>query len=240
MRDQTFSDSASDSLNPATGLRFRTVGFDLDGTLLDSAPDIAAALNHALRIAGLPTFSFEEVRPMIGGGAKRLLVRALAERAGERVEAEVIDPLYDELLTHYAANIAVETRVFDGMERALDHLAEAGIALGVVTNKMEALACDLLGQLGLADRFACILGGDSLGPGRAKPAPDLLRELERRCGGGPTAFVGDSIYDTGAARAAGHPCVAVSFGYRTQPVEELSADAVIDHFDELVPALARL
>jgi len=240
MQEQTSFPAASHSANPVGALRFRTVGFDLDGTLLETAPDIANALNHALKIAGLPTFPYEEVRPMIGGGAKRLLAKALSRGSDERVPSETLDPLYDELLAHYAANIAIETRPYDGLLRALDQLAEAGIALGVATNKLESLARDLLEQIGIADRFACVIGGDTLGTQNAKPKPDMLFELQRQCGGGAAAFVGDSIYDTGAARAAGHPCIAVSFGYRTQPAHELGADAVIDHYDELIPALASL
>lgn len=240
MDDQPRSLSASRSANPAKTLRFRTVGFDLDGTLLETAPDIAAALNHALKIAGRPALSYSEVRPMIGGGAKRLLARALAGADGGRVPGDVLDPLYTELLDHYRRNIAVETRPYDGLLSALDQLADAGIAVGVATNKLESLARELLSQLGMADRFACVIGGDTLGTDRAKPEPDMLHELERRCGGGPTAFVGDSIYDTRAAKAAGQPCVAVSFGYRNEPVEELSADRVIDHYDDLIGALATL
>lgn len=238
MPDHTLSPPPA--ADAAQSLRFRTVGFDLDGTLIDSAPDITAALNHALQLAGLPTLAFEQVRPMIGGGAKRLLAKALAGATGERVPAERLDPLYDELLAYYAANVAVASRPYPGLLATLDRLAAAGITLGVATNKLEALARELLAHLGMADRFACVIGGDTLGTERSKPQPDMLHELERLCGGGPSAFVGDSIYDTGAARAAGQPCVAVSFGYRTQPVGELGADAVIDHYDELIPALARL
>lgn len=240
MQDQSHPFDASHSANPAGALRFRTVGFDLDGTLLETAPDIANAVNHALKLAGLPLLSHEQVRPMIGGGVKRLLARVLAGEGDERVPAETLDPLYDELLCHYAANIAVETKPYDGLLPALDRLAEAGITIGVATNKLEALARDLLGQMGLLDRFACVIGGDTLGTENAKPKPDMLHELERLCGGGPAAFVGDSIYDTGAARAAGHPCVAVSFGYRLQPVDQLGADVVIDHYDQLIGALATL
>lgn len=222
---------------------FRTVGFDLDGTLLDTAPDIANALNHALREAGRPALPYAQVRPLIGGGAKKLLARALAGDGGGRVDPDLLEPLYAVLLDHYAANIAVDTRKFEGMERALDALAGMGVSLGVATNKLERLARQLLTETGLADRFACIVGGDTLGTERAKPQPDLLHELARRCGsdeGMPAAFIGDSIYDTRAARAAGMASVAVSFGYPGGPVEDLGADAVIDHFDELLPALSRL
>lgn len=219
-------------------IRFRIVGFDLDGTLLDTAPDIAHALNHALQLAGRPTLPLDEVRPMIGGGAKRLLARALG--GGDRVPPDEIEPLYGALLTHYRANIATETRLFDGLERALDALAQRGIALGVATNKLESLAVQLLNEIGLADRFACIVGGDTLGTDRAKPLPDMLHHMANGCGGGPAAFVGDSLFDIRAARAAKMPSIAVSFGYPGMAIPELGADRVIDHYDELLPALAGL
>lgn len=219
-------------------IRFQIVGFDLDGTLLDTAPDIAHALNHALRAAGRPELSLDEVRPMIGGGAKTLLAKALG--GGSRVPKDELAPLYRLLLDHYAAHIAVETRAYDGLDRALDALAERGIALGVATNKLEALAADLLGQMGLADRFAAIVGGDTLGTDRAKPLPDMLHHLAEGCGGGTMAFVGDSAFDMKAARAAGVPGLAVSFGYPGMDVAKLGADRIIDHYDELLPALAGL
>ena len=219
-------------------IRFAIVGFDLDGTLLDTAPDIAHALNHALRAAGRPALPLDEVRPMIGGGAKKLLAKALGQ--GARVPEDELAPLYRMLLDHYAAHIAVETRAYDGLERALDALAEQGVVLGVATNKLEALAADLLGQMGLADRFAAIVGGDTLGTDRAKPLPDMLHHMAEACGGGEMAFVGDSAFDMKAARAAGVPGIAVSFGYPGMAVAALGADRVIDHYDELLPVLTEL
>ncbi len=221
-------------------LRFRAIGFDLDGTLLDTAPDIAAALNHALQVGGRPPLPYDGVRGLIGGGAKKLLARALAGSAGERVDPELLEPLYAELLAHYRANISVNTRAFDGMERALDRLAGEGIALGVATNKLEGLARQLLEEMGLADLFAVIVGGDTLGTERAKPKPDMLHYLVEKCGGGPAAFVGDSAFDINAAKAAGMPSIAVSFGYPGMAVEDLGADRLIDHYDALIPALAEL
>src|SRR5690606_9699277 len=108
---------------------------DLDGTLLDTAPDIAHALNHALRLADRPLLTLDEVRPMIGGGARKLLAKALAgdRPDGGRVPADELEPLYAALLDHYRANIAVETRAFDGLERALDGLAARSVRLGVAT-----------------------------------------------------------------------------------------------------------
>jgi phosphoglycolate phosphatase len=114
------------------------------------------------------------------------------------------------------------------------------VRLAVATNKREVFARQLLEELGLIGRFATVIGGDTLGPGTSKPAPDMLREMVARCGGGRAAFVGDTTFDIGAARAAALPVVAVSFGFHDLPPADLGADAVIDHFDELVPALARL
>ncbi|MDT0574814.1 HAD-IA family hydrolase [Croceicoccus sp. F390] len=219
-------------------IRFRTIGFDLDGTLIDTVPDIANALNHALLLAGRPQLELHKVRALVGGGAKRLLAQALAEGTEERVDAAVLDPLYAALLDHYSMNICVASRIYPGVGPALDALARQGIMLGVATNKLEHLARKLLDSIGLADRFACVIGGDTLGPDRAKPKPDMLHQLVRSCGAGePAAFVGDSIYDTRAARAAGQTAIAVSFGYRDRPAEELGADRVIDSYAQLLPAL---
>jgi phosphoglycolate phosphatase len=154
-------------------------------------------------------------------------------------EAEVA-ALHRDLVDHYRRNIAVHTRPFPGAEAMLETLAAQGVKLAVVTNKLEALAVRLLDELGLTPRLAAIIGGDTLGPGRAKPAPDLLHEMIARLGGGRAAYVGDTSFDTRAARAAGIPCVAVRFGFADLPLETLGAAALIDHFDELVPTLKSL
>lgn len=218
---------------------FAIVGFDLDGTLVDTAHDLGAALNHALARAGRATVPTDEVRSLIGGGGRRMLERAL-HRDGGPSDAATLNALHHALLAHYEDNIAVHSRPFDGMEAALDALALHGVRIAVVTNKLERLAVRLLDELGLSDRFYTVIGGDTLGPGKAKPAPDLLLEMAARGGGGRAAYVGDSSFDTGAASAAGMPCVAVSFGFSDQPVEDLGADAVISHYDELVCALEAL
>jgi phosphoglycolate phosphatase len=217
---------------------FAIVGFDLDGTLLDTSGDLAAAVNHALESANRPTLSVEEVRPMIGGGARHMLAQGMTATGG--CTEQELDRLQRVLLEYYETNIAVHTRPFPGALDALDRLAAQGVTLAVVTNKYERLARQVLDQLGLTGRFRSVLGGDSLGPGRGKPAPDLIQRMVADCGGGRAAFVGDSAYDVRAAQAAGLPVVAVSFGFLQQPVEELGADAVIDGYDELLPALERL
>jgi len=217
---------------------FRIVGFDLDGTLLDTEADLGAAVNHALGLAGRPPVAGNEVRGLIGGGGRVMLKRAL-DRSGGIADAEFA-ALYEELLRFYSAHIAVHTRLYPGGAAMLDGLARRGVKLAVVTNKLESLAVQVLGELGLASRFYTIIGGDTLGQGRAKPAPDQLAEMVARGGGGNAAFVGDTTYDTLAARAAGLPCVAVSFGFNDRPANDMGADAVVDHFDALIPALEAL
>ena len=217
---------------------FRIVGFDLDGTLLDTSGDLAAALNHALASAGRPTLTVEQVKPMIGGGARHMLAQGMAATGG-CTDAE-LDILQRRLLDYYQANIAVLSRPFPHALDALDQLAAKGVTLAVVTNKLEALARQILVDLGLTDRFATIIGGDTMGPGNGKPSRLPIDAMVERCGGGRAAFVGDSIYDITAAHAAGLPAIACSFGFLMQPIEELGAEQVIDSFAELIPALERL
>ena len=217
---------------------FAIAGFDLDGTLLDTARDLGEALNHALIGGGRSPVPLAAVRDLIGGGARAMIVRALAEQGG--AEDDEVDALFEVLLAHYTAHLADHTLPFPGALAMLDELAALGVRLAVVTNKREAMARRLFDALGLSERFFTIIGGDTLGPGRAKPAPDLLVEMLRRGGPGRAAFVGDTTYDVRAAHAAGLPCVAVSFGFCDAPPEQLGADAVIDDFAELVRALERL
>ena len=221
---------------------FPLVGFDLDGTLLDTSGDLAAAVNHALVSAGRPALPVERIRPMIGGGSRHMLQQGM-EATGGCTDAE-LDTSQQRLLAFYEAHIAVATRPFPGCLEALDALASQGATLAVVTNKHERLARLVLDALDLSRRFATVIGGDTLGPDRGKPKPDLIELMVERCaasgGSGRAAFVGDSIYDVMAARAAGLPVVACSFGFLQQPVETLGADAVIDRYDELIPALERL
>ncbi|MBN8815192.1 MAG: HAD-IA family hydrolase [Sphingomonas sp.] len=206
---------------------FDIVGFDLDGTLVDSAGDLAAAVNHALSAAGRPPFAVEQIRPMIGGGARLMLQTALRASGGD----EQLDALLPVLLAYYEANIAVTTRPFPGVTAALDALAARGVTLAIVTNKRERFTDLLLGELGLTDRFACIISGDTI-PGKAKPDPEPIVEMIRRCGGGRAAFVGDSRYDVEAARAAGVP-VAV-FG------QDALGDAAFGDYRHLIPKLESL
>lgn len=219
-----------------THFLFDIVGFDLDGTLLDTSGDLAAAVNHALGSIDRPELSIEQVKPMIGGGARHMLKQGLTATGG--YDEPMLDALHAKLLAYYEANICVLTKPYPGVLDALDELAASGVTLGIVTNKIERFARIVLGDLGLTDRFACILGGDTLA--ESKPSPMPIHEMVKMCGGGRAAFVGDSIFDIQAAQAAGLPAIACSFGFLMQPVAELGADAVIDGFDALVPTLERL
>jgi phosphoglycolate phosphatase len=218
---------------------FAIVGFDLDGTLVDSNRDLGPAINHALAIGGRAGVPPEAVRQLIGGGSRLMFERALQITGGPLAEPE-FEALYGELLTYYEAHIADHTIPYEGCIEALEELAGLGCTLAVVTNKLEVFARKLLAELGMGERFACILGGDTLGPGRAKPAPDMIDTAILMCGGGRFAMVGDSSFDVNAAKAARVPVVALSFGYNDVPVHELGADAAIDHYRELLPALRQL
>lgn len=215
---------------------FDVVVFDLDGTLLDTAEDLAAALNHALTAMGRATVPAASVRGLIGHGGRALLRKGLAA-TGEASEA-LVEEHYPVLLDHYARHICDATRPYPGLEAALAAIEAAGAKVAVCTNKAEGLTRALFEALGWKDRLASIVGGDTL-PFR-KPDPAPLREAVARAGGGRAVLVGDSITDADTARAAGVPFVAVSFGFRDRPLEALGADAVIDRYEDLMDALGAL
>lgn len=215
---------------------FDVVVFDLDGTLADTAPDLTAALNHALGRLGRPPVPAEEVRHMVGHGARALLRKGLAA-TGEASEA-LVEQGFPLFLDHYEAHIADGTRPFAGVDEALDALDARGVRLAICTNKLEGLARRLVDALGWRDRFAAIVGGDTLPQRKPDPAP--VHAAIAQAGGGRAAFVGDSISDTQASHNAAIPCVALTFGFSDRPVEELGATVLIDHFDNLVSALERI
>lgn len=223
---------------------FDAIGLDLDGTLLDTKGDLAAAVNHALAEGGYAQVPSEKVESLIGGGAKVMLARAIESQGGSMAD-EDFRPLYKSLLRFYGEHNAVHTAPFPGVIETLDELGAMDVRLAVVTNKFESFAADILGQLQLADRFVTLIGGDSLGRDehgnfRAKPAADPVHAAIERCGSARFAFVGDSSYDAQAARAAGVPFVVAAYGYCDTPPHELGADAVIESFADLVPALRRM
>ncbi|MCS6987330.1 MAG: phosphoglycolate phosphatase [Sphingomonadaceae bacterium] len=215
-----------------------TVVFDLDGTLVDTAPDLAAALNHALAVLGRPPVAPASVRTMVGRGARALLERGLATTGG--ASPELVEAGLDPFLDHYRAHIARLSRPFPGVEPTLDRLAAAGRRLAVCTNKPEALTHALLAKLGWTGRFAAVLGADSR-PFR-KPDPRHLWAAIEAAGGSPAdaVFVGDTAVDLATARAAGVRFVLAAFGYLDDPVEPLGPDASIAHMAELIGALGEL
>ncbi|MDI1295840.1 MAG: phosphoglycolate phosphatase [bacterium] len=218
------------SSNP---LPFDIVGFDLDGTLIDTSGDLAAAVNHAIGTIGRPPFPVDAIRPFVGKGAKVMLERALDASGG--YDAAMLAQVLPILLDYYSQNLSAHSRPYPGLIAALDALAAAGVKLAICTNKAERFTIPLMDQIGLADRFASIVGGDTVGVAKPDPAP--IHAMIARAGGGRAIFVGDTINDIAGARNAGIPSIAVSFGFLDGPVEDLAADAVIDHFDELVPLL---
>jgi phosphoglycolate phosphatase len=167
-----------------------------------------------------------------------MLRGGLARTGG--IDEAIMPNLTERLGEFYAENIARHTVFYPGAETMLAELEARGVRLAIATNKREALARRLFDELGLTHRLAAIIGGDTLGLDRAKPRPDMLIEMVRRTDATRAAFVGDTSYDIGAARAAGLPVVACSFGFCDKPAHELGADAVIDHFDALIPALEQL
>ena len=222
-----------------TQFPFDTIGFDLDGTLVDTAPDLCRAVNHALSTIGRPALTEAATREVIGGGTRAMLTRAL-ERTGGPVDETTYQQLYADLIAHYERHTSEHSAPYPGCLAALDALEARGCRLAVVTNKQEYLARKLLEELGLTHRFDCILGGDTLGPGRSKPNRDMLDEALRLTGGTRFAMVGDSSFDVRAAHAAEVPVVVLSEGYHDMPPEKLGADAVIGHYDELVGVLEGL
>ncbi len=217
---------------------FDIVGFDLDGTLLDTHRDLGAAVNHALVVGGQQPVPVEEIEDLIGGGAKMMLKRVTDSRGG--LPDDQFRVLYKALLAYYAENNCVHTRAYDGVNEALDRLTEHGVRLALITNKFESFARTILNRLDLARHFEVILGGDTLGKGRSKPAPDPLIEARARLGGGSFVYIGDSSYDVQSARAAGVPVVVAAYGYCDRPPAELGGDALIGSFAELIPVLEAL
>jgi phosphoglycolate phosphatase len=215
------------------------VVFDLDGTLVDTAPDLHAHLNEMLAELGRPGFALAAVRPMIGDGARMLLRRGL-DASGGMPEGGDIEALFAEFLRRYTARPQRFGAIFDGVEPALQALGADGVKLGVCTNKPQAPADRLLAELDLARYFPVVIGGDSLAVRKPEPG-HLLAVLERLDAlPGRAVLVGDSANDVQVAAAAGVPCVLVSFGYTQIPARDLGAARVIDHMSELPAALAAL
>lgn len=217
----------------------QSIIFDLDGTLIDTAPDLVETLNVILQRQGLRPVSYDDAREMIGDGAKKLLERSVTSQQ-ENISATLLDNLYQEFLIHYSDHIADRSRPFPGLESALDALAARGWRLAVCTNKLEWLSVRLLEALKIKDRFSAICGQDTFGV--AKPNPEALLLTIAAAGGEvrQAIMVGDSQTDIATARAAGVPVIAVDFGYTKIPVSELGPDRVISHYDSLLEAVEAL
>lgn len=188
--------------------------FDLDGTLVDSVPDIAVALNRALIELGHAEASLDEVRAWVGTGARDLAARAVSRDMQGSDDAPAVDALYSRYLAHYAERVCIETEIYPGVKECLAFLREHGVMLACVTNKPEGIAKELLDTLGLAAAFAMVLGGDTLPWKKPDPRP-LLHVMEQFDVAATEALmIGDSATDIYAARRAGIDCVCVSYGYR--------------------------
>ncbi|WP_295226613.1 HAD-IA family hydrolase [uncultured Brevundimonas sp.] len=213
-----------------------TIAFDLDGTLVDSAPDLIGTLNRMLVEEGLPAVPMESASTLIGSGARALLVHGF-EAAGAPVERAKSDELFERFLVDYAAHIADGSQPFEGVVETLERLSERGAILVVATNKRSDLSELLLGKLDLTRHFAAIVGPDRVSA--RKPSGAHLKEAVAIAGGDPerAIMVGDAAPDADAARDGGMPCILTTFGFTPTPVEDLGGDVLIDAFEDVEEAI---
>lgn len=214
------------------------VVFDLDGTVVDSAPDLCAAMNFVLRTMGRPELPLSDVRAMIGHGARALIERGLSASGPLPSDTDMTD-LLQQFLTYYSANVARQTRPFPGARHVLGTLEKAGHRLGLCTNKPQALTEKLMASLALDRHFQVMVGGDYL-PVRKPQRGHLDHVLDVLGGDGPSVMIGDSETDVAAARASGIPVILVDFGYSPVPVADLGADIVISSLDDLKDIIHRI
>ena len=211
--------------------------FDLDGTLADTSPDLLGATNAVLAARHRPLLDLAHLRHLVGFGARALISQAMAA-SGAPAGEEEMPALIEIFLAHYRAHIADGTRLFPQVTETLEQLQTDGARLGILTNKPQELTDPLLPLLGLDGLFAIVYGA-----GRkpyTKPDPRIFQDVVADCGGGPAVMIGDSITDLNTARAAGAPCILMSYGFTPVPASELGADIVLDDFAGLPDALARL
>lgn len=216
-----------------------TLAFDLDGTLVDSAPDLVGTLNVILAEEGLPPLPFADARAFIGHGARRLMERGFAAQ-GLSIAPEAMPDMFARFIAHYEAHIADESRPFPGVPEALAQMKAAGAKLVVCTNKLTGLSRQVLDALDLSRFFDAVVGADSA-PAPKPDARHLLAAIEA-VGGDPAraVMVGDASTDAGTARAAGVPLILVTFGYTEVPAAELGPDILLDHFKDMPQACLRL
>ena len=216
-----------------------TIAFDLDGTLVDTAPDLVGALNTILAQEALPPLPFDEVRLMVGRGARALLERGFAA-AGSPLDAEQAPPLVERFIAHYLTRIADQSAPFPGVVEVLTDLKAVGAKLVVCTNKLTGLSVALLDALDLTKWFDAVIGAD-LSPAPKPDARHLIAAVDAVNGDlRRTIMVGDSATDVGAAKAAGAPCLLVSFGYTETAVQDLGGDLVVDDFTDVPTACVKL
>jgi len=206
--------------------RVRAVLFDLDGTLIDSAPDLAGAANRLRADHGLPPMPYEALRPLVGSGARGMVGATF----GVGPQDDRFPALRDAFLAHYEARLLDLTVAFEGVDAMLSALEAAGLPWGIVTNKAERFALPIVAGLGLGRRAGTVICGDTTP--HAKPHPEPLHEAARRLGLAPAevAYVGDDHRDAQAAQAAGMPMVAAAWGYlgTGTPIEGWGADVLVD------------
>jgi len=213
-----------------------TVIFDLDGTLVHTAPDLLRATNHVLAGQGRRGVVLDDILETVSFGAKAMIKRGF-ELTGEPVDQPQLDVLFMRFIDFYIANIAVDSKPFDGCLDLLGKCQAQGMKLGVCTNKLETLAVKLLAELDMLKYFAAIIGPDTINIAKPDPAP--YRETVSRIGGNihTSIMVGDSKTDILTAKAANVPVIALTFGYSDEPIAELGADYVLSHYDEMAEIL---
>ena len=223
----------------AKSLKGWTIVFDLDGTLVDSAPDLLNATNHVLQLAGRPNISLTEIRHMIGAGAKAM-IRQGFELTGEAAEDREIDALWDPFIKHYQQNIAVESRLFPDCQPVLEQLLSQDAILAVCTNKQEALARQVLNELQIATHFSACFGSDSV-PQRKPHGDHILLTLEAAGGSRDRAImIGDSQTDEKAALNAGLPFIFVPFGYGPGTSDQVHSAAVVERYSNMIAAIEQI
>ncbi|MEY4965342.1 MAG: hypothetical protein RL274_925 [Pseudomonadota bacterium] len=214
--------------------------FDLDGTLADTAPDLLGATNAVLAARDRPELDLSSLRHMVGFGARALILQAM-EASGTPVTEEDLPPLVAIFLSHYRDHIADGSVLFPGVTQTLTGLKAKGARMAILTNKPQELTDLLLPHLALDGLFSCVYGAGR--KSYTKPDPRIFHDVVEdvlKGSGGAAVMIGDSITDLNTARAAGVPCILVSYGFTPVPARELGGDAVIDNFAQLPQALADL